>query len=112
MEGNVQKMRKALEFADKELRRATEDSIYGDDMVYLVGCMRSVASVCRSALAAPPRNCERFNSGDATKDAADAYDEWQRHCDCSLMPPSCKVESAFRQWLFAKAKSETKGGAK
>ena len=54
----------------------------------------------KAALSALPRNCDRFNSGDAAKDAADAYDEWQRHCDCSPMPPSCKGESSFRQWLF------------
>ena len=57
----------------------------------------------------PRRNCDRFNCGDPTKDAADAYDEWQRHCDDSLMPPSCKVESAFRQWLFSPASENQKG---
>ena len=60
-----------------------------------------------SALSLPQRNCDRFNSGEPKKDATDAYDEWQRYCDCSLMPQSCKVESAFRQWIFAK--SETQG---
>ena len=64
---------------------------------------------CRAALAAPARNCDRFNSGDPVKDADDAYAEWQRQCDAVGVPPSCKVESAFRQWLFATAKPETKG---
>lgn len=53
-----EKMREALEFADRELRMATEDDRYGDDLVYLVGCMRSVAAVCRAALAIPPRQCD------------------------------------------------------
>ena len=60
-------------------------------------------------LASPPRNCDRYNSGDPVKDADDAYAEWQRRCDAADMPPSCKVESAFRQWLFATAKPGAKG---
>ena len=56
--GNAAAMRKTLEFADRELRMATEDGRYGDDLVYLVGCMRTVASACRAALALPRLNCE------------------------------------------------------
>ena len=52
------KLRDTLDFADKELRRATEDPRYGEDLVYLVGCMRTVANACRAALAEPVRNCE------------------------------------------------------
>ena len=55
---NVKAMRDALEFADEQLRRATEDYRHGTDLVYLVGCMRTVATVCRAALAEPPRNCD------------------------------------------------------
>lgn len=58
MEGNQQKMREALEFAARQLEDATESDEYGDDVVYLVGCMRTVAEACRAALAAPPRNCD------------------------------------------------------
>ena len=57
MEAN-NKLRDTLDFADKELRRATEDPRYGEDLVYLVGCMRTVANACRAALAEPPRNCD------------------------------------------------------
>jgi hypothetical protein len=56
--GNAAAMREALEYAGNELRRAIEDSRYGDDVVYLVGCMRTVAAACRAALAAPARNCD------------------------------------------------------
>ena len=69
----------------------------------------SAVEKARCALAAPPRNCDWYNSGDPVKDADDAYAEWQRQCDAVGVPPSCKVESAFRQWLFATAKPETKG---
>ena len=55
---NAAAMREALEFADRELRMATESDRYGDDLMYLVGCMRTVAAACRAALAKPPRNCD------------------------------------------------------
>lgn len=56
-----------------------------------------------ASLSAPPRNCDRFNTGNPMKDAEDAYGAWQRYCDDPTMPPSCKVESAFKNWLFAPA---------
>lgn len=72
--------------------------------------IRVAENKVRKALAAPQRNCDRFNSGDPTTDAANAYDEWQRYCDDPLIPPSCKLESAFKQWLFATMKEN--GGNK
>ena len=115
--GNNAKMRDALVWLQKTGHRTPEGGwmcitlkmTQKDGMPHPIEVPPYAEDVINAALSTPPRNCDRFNSGDATKDAADAYDEWQRHCDCSLMPPSCKVESAFRQWLFAKAKSETKG---
>ena len=50
-----------------------------------------------------PRNCDRYNSGDPVKDADNAYAEWQRQCEDVGIPPSCKLESAFRQWVFRRA---------
>lgn len=72
------------------------------------GC-REARGVLIPALAAPPRNCDRFNTGDPLKDSEDAYDAWQRYCDDQSIPPSCKVESAFKNWLFAPA-TEKEGG--
>lgn len=69
-----------------------------------------IRDIARAALAKPPRNCDRFNTGNPIKDAEDAYSAWQRYCDDPTIPPSCKVESAFRQWLFATAKPEKEGG--
>lgn len=75
-----------------------------------LNCMGSrLKRAIEGVLAAPPRNCDSFNSGDPVKDADDAYAEWQRWCDAADMPPSCKVESSFRQWLFATAKPNAKG---
>lgn len=106
MESNVQKMREALEFADKELRMATEDSRYGDDVVYLVGCMRSVASVCRSAISAPPRNCDIFTTGAKINEG---IREWCRNHDCDKCPflnDGC--DSCYASWMLSTA---TEGGA-
>lgn len=60
----------------------------------------------------PLRNCDRFNTGDPIKDAEDAYGAWQRYCDDPTIPRSCKVESAFKYWLFASTATEREGGAK
>jgi hypothetical protein len=72
------------------------------------GNVLAILDACRDALSAPARNCDRFNTGDPMKDAEDAYDAWQRYCDDPTIPPSCKIESAFKQWLFAPA-AERKG---
>lgn len=90
------KLREALEFADRELRMATEDDRYGDDVVYLVGCMRTVAAKCRAALSVPPRNCDMFSTVDEVHKAWDDYLE--KHPE---LPPSCKTYGAIIPWLFA-----------
>ena len=112
---NVKAMREALEFADRELRAATEDDRYGDDLVYLVGCMREVASACRAALSAPQRNCDRFvdeldaqlaflnevwliSIGRETMTEQDAYENW-----------TDEMRARYGRWLLAPAKE---GGAK
>ena len=55
---SVTAMRETLNRTAKRLIAATEDDRYGDDLVYLVCCMREVAAACRAALAAPLRNCD------------------------------------------------------
>jgi hypothetical protein len=107
--GDCAKLREALENVAKQLTDATEDENFGEDVMYLVGCMRTMSQKCRAALAAPPRNYDSFNSGDPMKDAEDAYGAWQRYCDDPMIPPSCKVESSFKNWLFALA-TEKEGG--
>lgn len=61
---NTAKMREALEFATRLLMDATESDEYGDDVVFLVGCMRTVAKACRTALQEPVRNCDRFSKAE------------------------------------------------
>lgn len=96
---NAAAMREALEFADSHLRAATEDDRYGDDLVYLVGCMLVVAGVCRDALAAPPRNCDVPH-----KDGHELWVRWQNY-GTEIFPSRV----SFSRWLLAPAK---KGGAK
>lgn len=72
------------------------------------GNVLAILDACRDALAAPARNCDGFNTRDPMKDAEDAFGAWQRYCDDPAIPPSCKIESAFKQWLFAPA-AERKG---
>ena len=84
---NMKAMREALEFADRKLRMATEDDRYGDDLVYLVGCMRCVAEVCRAALSKPPRNCDLYAHDEALEawvvenenERYGCFDEWLYH---------------------------------
>lgn len=54
--GDCAKLREALENVAKQLIDATEDENFGEDVMYLVGCMRTMSQKCRAALAAPPRN--------------------------------------------------------
>lgn len=86
MEANDMKaMREALEFADEELRMATESDKYGDDLVYLVGCMRTVATACRAALAKPPRNC----------DVGTARQQERRHKEEVCQKSACPKHEGF-----------------
>ena len=94
MEGNQKAMREALEFADRELRMATEDDRYGDDLVYLVGCMRSVADVCRAALSAPARNCDVGTAEEQMKRQHDTMCNTTRACPDSDW--TCK--KCFAEW--------------
>lgn len=107
------KMRETLEYAVKQLCNATESNVYGDDVVYLVGCMRTVANKCKEALSAPLRNCDRFaDSLDAqigflnevwqvyvTKETMRERDEFENWTD--------EMKSIYAKWLL----KEAKGGA-
>lgn len=86
--GNAAKMRETLEFADSQLRAATEDNTFCEDVLYLVGCMIAVARACRAALAAPPRNCDIYDAESCRM----AY-----HFDGDGL----MTMQAFADWLFA-----------
>ena len=92
--GDCAKLREALENVAKQLTDATEDENFGEDVMYLVGCMRTMLQKCRAALAAPARNCDRFASAE---EAWDAYDEWvESYRSKGKTPPLNEFG-----WLFA-----------
>lgn len=112
--GHAAMMREALEFAVKQLIAAIEDDSLGGNILYLAGCMRTVANKCKSALSAPARNCDRFaDELDAqieflndiwiisvTKDTMlerDKFENWTE-----------EMKSIYAKWLFAEAKGEAK----
>ncbi|MBO7685719.1 MAG: hypothetical protein J6V72_05010 [Kiritimatiellae bacterium] len=105
--GDAAKLREALEKARLFVGCCDSELAFVN-----MGCIdrNKLCEEIDAALAAPPRNCDRFNSGNPVKDADDAYAEWQRWCDTADMPLSCKMESGFRQWLFIMSKEgETNG---
>ena len=55
---NMKEMREAVEFSVRQMSRAIIDNTFGDDVVYLVGCMKACIDRMNTALAAPPRNCD------------------------------------------------------
>ena len=111
--GNVAALREALEWCVFDYETGGIDETSEKWLAEHFG--ETSALVCwrkaKAALAAPPRNCDMFNTGDPAKDANDAYAAWQTYCDNTSMPPSCRVESAFKNWLFAPA-AEWKGMAR
>ena len=64
-----------------------------------------IGNLADAALAAPPRNCDRFASAE---EAWDAYDEWvESYRAKGKIPPFNEFG-----WLFARAATEQKGEAK
>lgn len=96
--GDCAKLREALENVAKQLTDATEDENFGEDVMYLVGCMRTMLQKCRAALAAPARNC-------------DVYDNESCRMAYHLYGDGLMTMQAFADWLFAPA-TEQEGGAK
>ena len=112
--GNSAAMRDALlearRFVWASANRTDRDLLVTDDEnrgPYVLSPKDTLAKI-DAALSATARNCDRFNTGDPMKDSEDAYCEWQQYCDNPTIPPSCKIESAFKYWLFASA-SQPKG---
>ena len=97
------KLRETLEIVAKQLTDATEDENFGEDVMYLVGCMRTMSQKCRAALAEPVKNCE---VGTAKEQAERWY--WRYHVghlcqSCPLGPRKWSEVDAgtlcFSEWL-------------
>lgn len=97
---NNMKMREVLKSASERLRKATESEKFGEDVLYLVGCMRSVAQELQYGLAEPPRNCDEYSDFNAAirrfaKERPNESGKWDM-----------ARYAQFAQWLFAKVKGE------
>lgn len=107
--GNAEAMREALEFAERQLMAATENDEYGDDVVYLVGCMRTVASACRAALSLPRRNCDAGSQEEQEvrfKKFCDQFDEDCTGCPCD---DGNTLFHCFAKWAQMPYAAERKG---
>ena len=91
--GNIAKLRNALELSKVAILVAKKKMNLENPVIL---------EIIDEALAAPARNCDRFNSGDPRKDAADAWDahdEWvASYEDKGKTPPLNEFG-----WLFAPA---------
>lgn len=92
---NVATMRKALETLDDSIFFDTDDHGYH---VYLDG--KDPSDVIAAALTAPPRNCDRFNSGDVKKDAQAALEAY--------LAEGITGDRAIAEWMLSPI---TKGGS-
>ena len=57
---NCAKLREALEFSIRQMSNAICDNTFGDDVVYLVGCMKTCIDRMKSALSSPPTISEEY----------------------------------------------------
>ena len=90
MESNVQKMRKALEKI-VELTAPCE----GVPSIEL-----QVQAEALDAISAPPRNCDRFQTKDAAREAFQKLRKHRVWADVSLWDDRDEIE-LFLDWLFA-----------
>ena len=98
--GNTTAMREALEYAARILAKWRQDAPFSAWNEY-----GEAIDKCRAALAAPPRNCDKFDTKDK---AREAFQKLRGHCvwaDVSLWDNRDEIE-AFLDWLFATKKGK------
>ena len=66
-------IREACELCIKQMSDAICDNDFGDDIVYLVGCMKTCIERLRAAVVAPRLNCE-------VGTAEEQLERWKRFC--------------------------------
>ena len=94
--GDAAKLREALE----KVRDSFYVNDYGD---YQVECGDKVSDLVDAALAAQPRNCDRFQTKDAAREAFQKLRHHRVWADVSLWDDKDEIE-AFLDWLFATGK--------
>lgn len=95
--GDAAKLREALKKVAESSAEIMERVRYKDGLVF--NTANYIADVARTALAEPPRNCDRFAT---VKDAAIAFARERQDA-----PQPCP-DFIFSAWLFTKAKGEKK----
>ena len=101
--GNAAAMREALIFAEQVLSTAAHN-VRGETGMIVDSDYAEAARRCKSALAAPARNCDRFG-GDYNRLRA-AWWDWT--ASPSGRKPDGTTKMSFTKWLFAPA-AERKG---
>jgi hypothetical protein len=115
--GNAAAMREALELLNQLFDSGvlgthsdmTADEIDNVDELYFN---------TKSALAAPPRNCDLYNSGDADKDANSAWDCFNGALNLDIQNLSERELAMLKEfmsafvWLFSSAKEGANGEQK
>ena len=56
--GDAAKLREAVERSIDEMQNAIGDADFGDDVLYIVGCIKHTIERLKAALSTPPRNCD------------------------------------------------------
>ena len=101
--GNAAKLREALEQVQKKINYLIGNLTVSNS---LVANRMEINGIINAALAAPPRNCDRFATVDEALKAWDDYLEKNPE-----LPPSCKTSGSIIPWLLATA-TEKEGGEK
>ena len=101
---NNAKMREALEYASRVLAKWRQDAPFSAWNEYGYAIDR-----CRAALAAPPRNCDRF-SGETEAMVAFLNEVWLIAVKSLKDDPydgwTPQMKAKYAQWLLAKGKPE------
>jgi hypothetical protein len=115
--GNAAAMREALELLNQLFDSCvlcTHSDMTADEM----DNVDELYFKTKSALAAPPRNCDLYNSGDADKDANSAWDCFNGALNLDIQNLSERELAMLKEfmsafvWLFSSAKEGANGEQK
>jgi len=107
--GNTNAMRKTLELCSKYMNEAVADKDFGDDVLFLVGCMKMCIAMMRHAMVEPSRNCDTAESAEEItrrfrSEVCDHYDnDWEDpRTQCPHNCAECVVK-----WMISKKGEES-----
>lgn len=97
---NTAKLREALDLVDEGFTEGCLDAPGDCPTKHDLHRVSVIREKVKSALAAPPRNCERFQTKDAAREAFQKLRHHRVWADVSLWDDRDEIE-AFLDWLFA-----------